>query len=252
MNKNISAFFLIMLVLLFLSSCEFLSFEKKEIETEELSAGVDGVQKKYRKDKSLLTTIEYKDNKRHGISRLYYEDGKTVHNEICYNMGAKNGITNSYYRSGHLYYTVKYVNGKREGILRKYYETGKIMAEVPYVKSEARPGLIEYQKTGEKKKIYPKLIFEEIDKTAFENKYIVRIRFSGGKKNVKFYKTMYDTNGDEFAEKRLITEDGVAENVFYIYKDGYIDEKFKIRAVYTTISRNPYVVYKTKHIKVEW
>ena len=252
MNKKLIAFLFPILGMITLSSCQYFKTEEKIIVEEELSPGVDGIQKKYRKNKTLLATIEHRDKKRHGISRSYYDDGKTVHNEIRYNMGTKEGITNSYYRNAQLYYTVKYVEGKRDGILTKYYKTGKLLAEVPYDKGEAKTGLVEYKETGEIKKIYPEILFEEIDKTAFENKYIIRVKLTGGKKNVKFYRILYDRFGSEMGQKNLTDKSGVTEEVFYINEGGYINEKFTIKAVYTTTLYNPYVIYRTKQIKIDW
>ncbi len=236
----------------FIISCGFNTNSSSEVETEELSPGVDGVLKKYRKNKTLLSTIEHKDGKRHGISRLYYEDGKTIHNEICYKMGKKHGLTKSFYSDGSLYYTVNYNEGKRDGIMQKYYSEGMLMAEVPYEKGVIMPGLVEYQKTGEQKTIYPKLVFQEIDKTVSEYKYVVRMFFEGKKNGVTFFNYIYDDKGEKIAERYLpVDKNGVAEVVFYLRKGGEIDRKLSIRAEYKTFLGNIYVVQKEKRIKVK-
>ncbi len=252
MNRFFLNFALSIALLLFLSSCQFSTEENKTNIEEELSPGVDGIQKKYRTDKTLLSTIEHKDGKRHGVSRSYYEDGKIVHNEVRYNMGRKNGITNSYYKNAQLYYSVKYVDGKREGILRKYYETSELMAEVPYKKGDAQSGLIEYQKSGEIKKIYPHIVFEEIDKIASENKYIIRVKLSKTNKSVKFKQILFDEIGNEVAEKNLFDNDGVVDVIYYVRKNTSKVVNVKIRAEFKTYLGNIFVTYKEKEINISF
>jgi antitoxin component YwqK of YwqJK toxin-antitoxin module len=242
----------LILLIIILPACQYLSFEKKNIVKEVLTQGVDGVQKKYRKNKSLLSAIEHKDKKRHGISRLYYKDGKTVHNEIRYKMGIKHGITKSYYPNGQLYYSVPYLNGEREGIMKKYYKTGEIMAEVPYKEGNSQPGLIEYQKTGNRKVKYPSIVFEEIDKAAFENKLIVRIKLSNGKKDVKFSKILFDNKGNEFSERFLLVENGTSNLNYPVFKNRPVDEKLKIKAEIKTFLGNPLILFKEKRIRASW
>jgi hypothetical protein len=242
----------LVLFIVILPSCQYLSSEKKEIIKESLTPGVDGIQKKYRKDKSLLSTIEYKDKKRHGISRLYYKDGKIIHNEIRYKMGVKHGITKSYYPNGQLYYSIQYLNGEREGIMKKYYKTGEVMAEVPYKEGKPQPGLIEYQKTGIRKVKYPSIVFKKIDKIASENKLIIKIKLSNGKKNVKFSKILFDNKGNEFSERFLLVENGTSNLYYPVFENKPVDEKLKIKAEIKTFLGNPLILFKEKKIQASW
>lgn len=252
MNKFLLNFPLSIILLLIVSSCQLSPEKNKTAIQEELSPGVDGIQKKYRADKTLLSAIEHKDGKRHGVSRSYYEDGKIIHNEIRYNMGSKNGMTNSYYKNGQLYYTVEYLNGKREGILMKFYETSELMAEVPYKNGAVQPGLIEYQKSGNKKKIYPHIVFEEINKIKTENKFLIRIKLSKNNKSVKFTQILFDEFGEELVEKILISNDGIAEIIYYVRKNTFKVVNLKIRAELKTYLGNTYVTYKEKEIKISF
>jgi len=251
MKKFFLSLPLSVLLMISLPSCKFFSEEEKNSSKEELSPGVDGVQKKYRDNKTLLSTTEHKNAQRHGISRSYYEDGKTVHNEIRYNMGVKDGTTNSYYKNGQLYYSVEYVNGKREGILTKYYESGERMAEIPYEDNRVQEGLIEYQKSGKKKAVYPHIVFEEIDRMVLDSKYIIKIRLSDANKSVKFTQILYDESGNELAEKELLDYDGIAEIIIFVREHTSVHKTIKIRAEFNTFLGNPFVCYEEKSLSIQ-
>jgi antitoxin component YwqK of YwqJK toxin-antitoxin module len=239
-------------VLISIQGCQFVKKEKKEKVEENLTPGVDGVQHKKNKAGILISSIEHKNGKRHGISRFYYEDGKTIHKEIKYIRGRKEGITRLYYKSGKLYYTVNYKKGKRNGLMRKYYESGIQSTEMTYIDGKPQPGLIEYNTKGKRKKLYPKIIFEEIDKTATENKYILRISLTKGKRKVDFSRIVFDQKGNEIGEAIVKTNNGVGKIEFNLPDGGIINQKIKIKAVYITPLRNYYIIYKEKRIKAEW
>lgn len=231
----------------------YMKSESEDAEQAESSSiTLNGEKRKYRDDNTLSSILNFKDGKRHGICRSFYEDGKRLHNEIRYVEGKKHGITNSYYRNGKLYYSVNYVDGKREGVMKKYYNTGELMAEIPYEEGKPQPGLIEYQRSGNVKKIYPELVFNEIDNTAFENRYTVQIKLSGNKKNVRFYMIEFDQYGDEIEKELFDTENGISEVNFFIRQDEELKHRLRVKAVYTTFLNNPYVVYKEKNLHLRW
>ncbi len=251
MNKISFCFTISILFLVCFSSCQFFPKEDAIVLEEELKSGVEGVQKTYRKDKSLLTAIEHKDGKRHGISRSYFKDGKTIQYEICYDSGIRSGVTNAYYSNGQLFFTVNYIEGKREGISKKYYKTGELMAQIPYKGNKAQPGLIEYQKSGVKKTIYPDIVIEEIDKSASESLFIVRVRLSKPTKNVKYFR-INDSSSDEIEETRLIDQKGVVDFKYFVRGLSSIHETIKIKAEYNTFLGNPFVIYKEHTVNFTW
>lgn len=252
MTRNFLNLLLSIFLLFFVSSCQLSQNKENSTIKEELTPGVDGVRKNYRNDKTLLSTIEYKDGKRHGISRSYYDNGKVVQKEICYNLGRKSGTTNSYYKNGNLYYTVEYVDDKREGVQKKYYESAELMAEVPYKNGLVQPGLIEYQKSGKRKKLYPTIVFEEINKIDIENKYIIRVKLSMHNKSVKFTQIKFNESGDELVEKKLICDHGVAELVYFVRKNTPKVIKVKIRAELKTFLGNTFVTYNEKEVNINF
>ena len=249
MKTHLISFVQSLLILSLLSSCQFFADEKSESNEKLKTDGANGLKKRYRKDKTLHSAIETKDNKRHGVARSYFEDGKTVFNEIRYDKGVKNGITNSYYKSGQLFYSVNYIDGKRQGFMSKYYRSGELMAKIPYKNSEIQEGLIEYQKSGKQKVIYPHIVFEEINKAATENVYIVQIKLSNAKKNVRFYRILVDGNGDEVIEK-MVMDDGIAQVRFDVRGRHTLDVKIKIKAEITTFLGNTNIIYDEKHLKI--
>ena len=117
-SKSYQLIFIIIFGLLL--SCQSTSEEKEN----------DNIQKNYRKNGTLMSSIEHKDGKRHGISTGYFEDGKTKQAEITYNMGVKHGITKMYYGDGKLYYSVNYVDGQKDGMMIKYDNKGRKTAEI--------------------------------------------------------------------------------------------------------------------------
>ncbi len=235
-----------------LSACHYYQSDKSKSAEASSTKVLNGLQKNYRKDKTMLSAINYKDGKRHGISRSYFEDGKTIRNEIIYVNGIKNGLTKSYFRTGKILYTVNYVNGKRDGIMKRYYRSGELMAETPYKNGRIQEGLIEYQKTGKIKMKYPEIIFEEIDNTAFERKYIVKVKLSNDSKNVKFYRIYFDESGNEVSEKRLSENKSFIDVNYYLSRGEVIVDRLKIRAEFKTFLDNTYVIYKEKQIKISW
>lgn len=247
MNKVFLHLPLLVILLLFLSSCQYFHTEDNKGKTEEQSAKEQLVKKNYRTDNSLYSAIEYKDNMRHGVARSYHKDGKTIYNEISYKFGIKNGLTNSYYKNGKLYYSINYIDGKRQGVMKKYYRTGELMAEIPFKDSQVQEGLKEFQKSGKLKVIYPHIVFEKIDNTAFEHTYIVRVKLSNAKKNVKFYRILIDEDGTEIIQN-LLLNNGIADVRFDVRGKRPINVNLKIKAEFTTFLRNTYIIYKEMDI----
>jgi hypothetical protein len=239
-------------ILISIQGCQFVKKEKKEKVEENLTPGVDGVQYKHSKSGILISSIEHKNGKRHGVTRNYYEDGKTIHKEIKYIRGRKEGITRLYYKSGKLYYTVNYKKGKRNGVIKKYYESGIKSTEMTYIDGKPQPGLIEYNTKGKRKKRYPEIVFKEIDKTATENKYILRLSLTNNKRKVDFSRIVFDQEGNKAGEAIVRTINGVGEIEFHLPNGGMIDQRIRIKAVYVTPLRNYYVIYKEKRVKTEW
>jgi len=91
---------------------------------------LNGISKEYRSGK-LHADCYFKDNKKNGIMRLYYENGN-VHFEFNYKDDKNEGIGKKYYWSGKLDSEGNYKDGKQEGVTKYYYENGKLDKEINY------------------------------------------------------------------------------------------------------------------------
>ncbi len=99
-----------------------------------------GTWKYYFKDgKTLLSTEEYRDGKRNGVSYTYYVNGKTA-KEAHYKDGKLHGTVKMYSRDGVLLELMTYRDGIAEGPAEIYDENGNL-----YAKGQYSAGL----KTGE-------------------------------------------------------------------------------------------------------
>ncbi len=56
-------------------------------------------------------------------------EGGALQGEVHYKDGKRDGPVKVYYESGQLMVEANYKDGKREGIAKKYYETGQLMVE---------------------------------------------------------------------------------------------------------------------------
>jgi len=197
----------------------------------------------------LLSEVTVKNGRMNGVAFNYYENGK-IQNEINYKDGIKEGRVTWNYENGKLYRETQYVNGEIEGIQKKYYEDGKLMAEIPYAKGELQPGTKEYTSDGKLKKIIPDVIFEAIDKTAFDDKYILRITLSKKQKKTKFTRLVEFTKGNPIPV-RLDVKDNFAEIVWNIPKGSFIMEKVRLEVEFNTSMGNPVKIETAYNVAAE-
>lgn len=210
----------------------------------------DSVYMRYN-DKGRLTSYStFKNGLKNGVAKKYFDNGK-VEFEILYTNGLKNGLTKWYYKSGGIYRETIYFDGQENGIQKKYYEDGKLMAEVPYNNGLVIPGLKEYTKSGKLKKKYPELVFQPIDKLAFEGKYILRCYLTDKTKGAKYYKVLRNKNSDWDSFVELNVYNGAADIEYFLVRGGYVMEKVIVRAEYKTTLSNIYVVEKEYNLAID-
>jgi antitoxin component YwqK of YwqJK toxin-antitoxin module len=97
---------------------------------------------------------------------------------ITYYHGYKHGISYLYYPDGKIQLAMPYEYGKREGISKKYFEDGSIYAETPYQNDLLSGTRFLYYRNGNKKsqsQLFAWLAW----------KGIARISRFGGRKNLK-------------------------------------------------------------------
>ncbi len=107
---------------------------------------------------NLKTLVTYDNGVKHGLSVLYYPDGKPQL-EMTYVRGNREGISRKYYKSGRLYAETPYEDDKLTGIRKTYYRNGRLQSEMPYWRSLPGKGLKEYYTNGNVKELNPRITF---------------------------------------------------------------------------------------------
>lgn len=79
-----------------------------------------------------LEVMPYKNGKRHGLNRIFYENGN-LRIEVTYVDDQKEGLEKFYFSSGKLASEVNYVKGKKEGLQKEYTIDGTLDNDVMYV-----------------------------------------------------------------------------------------------------------------------
>jgi hypothetical protein len=202
----------------------------------------------YYENGAVVSEVTIKYHKMNGLAINYYENGK-IQNDINYKNGQKEGRVTWNYESGKLYRETQYVEGEIDGIQKMYYEDGKLMAEVPYVKSELQTGTKEYNSDGKLITNYPEIIFEPVDRTAFDNRFILRVSLSKKQKDTKFFRQV--EAGGKTIPIGLVLKEGCAEISWPVPKGTYIMEKVRITAEFDTSLGNPKRIEKTYNLAVE-
>jgi len=245
-------FFLHMLCLLFAFGCAQPAKEpvKDAISDKHFKINDQGdtILIKYRKNGKLLSEVTVKNGLQNGLCVNYYENGN-IQNEIWYKDGDKNGRVTWNYESGKLYRESTYVDDEIEGIQKLYYEDGKLMAEVPHKNGKLLTGTREYNKEGKLKKNYPEIIFEPLDKIAFENKYFLRISLSKNANDAKFYNVM-DVEGKKY-DIPMPLQNGVAELNWFVPKNRYVMEKVTVAVEFMTVLNNPVRLEKSYNVAAD-
>ncbi len=232
---------IVFLIIPCLSSCDFFKFGKEGKTDKSENNHFNGRVKRYRDDGSLLSIVSYKDSLKNGLAWNYYKNGK-VRAEFHYKDGIKNGKETIYYENGNVYRITQYIEGVKQGKRNLFYEDGPLCAELTYIDNEVMPGLKEYYKTGKLKTKPVTIEFWLIDKTAFENRYILRMQLSDKSKVAKFYEVFEDVDGKYMGKSLIETVNGIGEIVFNLMPGNSIMQNIKIWAERKTSLRNPEVI----------
>lgn len=244
-QKNEILVWSVLLIFLF-SGCDlFETSGEKAIKEDKYN----GVRKNYSKDGRLLSAVTYKDSLRHGIAQNYYEDG-TVQAEFTYHMGVKHGPQKVFYENGDIYKYTTYKSGAKHGMEKIFYEGRKLMAEIPWDYGRVQPGLKEYNKAGKLKSANTKIIFELVDETAFQDRFLLRMRLSDGSKVAVFSRYFKDYEGNYLGKEPFDTQNGVAEYIMHVAPGTMRTETLDIIAERTTSLGNPEVFMETYELSV--
>jgi antitoxin component YwqK of YwqJK toxin-antitoxin module len=115
----------------------------------------DGPHISYRSDSTKTCEGFYKDNRKNGVWRYYYEDGISLREIKTLMNNSLDGIYKKYYRNGQLKEESTYSKGKRIGKCVIYYENGQLEYQAVYNDAHKEDGkVIYYFKNGQTEFIY--------------------------------------------------------------------------------------------------
>ena len=101
---------------------------KDTVLLEEIKDGLlDGISKKWFKNKQLMEFREYKMGRKNGRQIAYWDNGKKRF-EFTANNDAYDGEMREWSINGNLFHLAHYQNGQEEGSQKMWYENGKIKA----------------------------------------------------------------------------------------------------------------------------
>jgi hypothetical protein len=136
----------------------------------------------------------------------------------------------------------------KDSIETKFYETGQVLAYVPYKNDKVQPGLREFKKDGTPVDQDLSLIITEVDHTALEGKFFIRVRLSSPRKNVKFY-----ASPQSDPESREILKISGNEGILVVPvpRGGFILKKLIFEAEFKTAMRNTMRLQKLYNLAVD-
>ncbi|MBN1118713.1 MAG: hypothetical protein JXA77_15990 [Bacteroidales bacterium] len=266
--KQIAKVSLLIVVLALNTSCDFLGFrfEKpsgKKIVKEYHSNGKiksvnevegdlrDGLCKYYDENGTLISTIEFKENKYHGKYIKYY-DGKHKMREATYVNHKKQGSTYIYDKKGILIVEENYENDELNGIKRKYYLNGKLKMENEYKDGRPSVNLKEYDMKGNLVTDYPEIIIEAVDRLAINNKYLLKFYFSNKSRTAEFY--LGELEDNKYIPANLIaieTQNGVGTYEVWVPKGSLIMKEISVIGKKKTTENNTYITTKKYNLAVK-
>ncbi len=187
---------LVLLSIFLLPSCDFIKmklYNKKDVIDESFivesksadKKSVNGkVRYKYPNGK-LKSIVNYKDNKKIGVSQTFYASGEKQY-EIPYKNGEKHGLIKWFYKSGQLYRLTQFENGVKNGKQFKYWESGKLKSEMLFDHNRMCSGLKEFTNTGKHRKM-PQIIVKHENRLIESNKYHLNLSLNKKFRTVQFY-----------------------------------------------------------------
>ena len=141
MSKNIKLYILAIFLLnsIFIFSGRIINIEDTDYKNSLVYAKGENVSftgkiLTFYEDGKLKDETMYKNGKREGLSKYYYQNGKLAVEQNFNNDGNIEGIRKDYWENGNIQEECLYKNGLREGILKEYDEKGKLVGTTYFEK----------------------------------------------------------------------------------------------------------------------
>jgi len=213
---------------------------------------VNGIDKKYMRDGSLHSIINYKDGVRHGISKSYYKSGK-LQLVIPYDMGEKEGVLKMYFENGKLRRETEYKKGQKNGSRKSYFTTGVLSSEISYKNDMPANDLLEYLKSGKKRSKYPELKTKVIDNLNSTGEYIVKVYFTKNKGRADYFIGKLDEGKyfDRLTLTSMSEDDNEGFLIFTPPPGKFIMDKIYLVGKLKTARGNPLIQTKVFNLAIE-
>lgn len=117
---------------IFIDISELYYFDGKLIPKDNFEHPENGIFRAYMENKKLLLEIEYKNNKKNGFAKCYYEDTNILEWVNCYKNDKLNGICQAFYEDGTLKTIETFKNGTKNGIENIYNVAGILIKSNTY------------------------------------------------------------------------------------------------------------------------
>ena len=107
----------------------------------------DGIWKKWYENGQLACEVNYNNGVLDGIAKIYHENGK-LEREVSFNANKEEGIIQAFFPSGKINATCSFKEGKENGTSYYYYENGQIRAKFNYLNGLRNGKCQSYFKNG--------------------------------------------------------------------------------------------------------
>jgi len=128
------------------------------------------IQVEYYENGSIHYEIPFINGQKNGLEKEYYESGNLKYETLFIN-GKLDGIRKGYFAGGGLEYEVVYVNGMKYGVEKEYYANTNLVYEIPFVNDKKDGIQKEYFDSGRLKLEIPYVVDKRdgIQKEYYEN-----------------------------------------------------------------------------------
>jgi hypothetical protein len=228
-------------------ACKNQSGQNTENGQNAIDSTTNGEKKVFYPDGKLQYLAEFKNGKANGRVREYTPDGK-LYMDALFADGHRHGKCTHFYKNGNPFEVSNYVNGEKDGEVTKYYDNGNVLATFVCRKNKVQPGLKEFRKDGSEIDNDNTIIINEIDHTALEGKYILKVSLSKPQSNTTFYAA--PKSDPEAREKlKVVGNSGILE--IPVSSKDFTMKSLIFQVEYKTHQGNTMRIHKTFNIAVD-
>ncbi len=219
--------------------------EKQE---KEQSPILNGVVTQKKKNGNTTVEIEYKDGRKNGMSREYYEDG-TLWKESEYRDNLLDGVARVYDREGRLEREVHYRGGYKHGELNRFFKSGKLKSRVVYERGWPLLGGAQWDYQGNEVP-NPVIEVEHINQLRENNTYGLEFSLNPPTKKMVFY--VLERDADWQPRMDMARYQVPADNRFsFTLEPGYeISKKLIIYAAYNSKYGDPMITRGEVNLRI--